>query len=80
LEEDNVNIHLLLTDVIMPEMNGREFYEKLALKLPGLKCIYMSGYSRNVIGEHGLLGKGVNFIQKPFTMKDLSKMIRQVLS
>ena len=72
-------IDLLLTDVIMSEMNGRILMEKLTAKQPGIKCLYMSGYTTNVISHHGVLDEGVNFIQKPFTRKDLAEKIRQIL-
>jgi two-component system, cell cycle sensor histidine kinase and response regulator CckA len=72
-------IHLLLTDVIMPEMNGRDLVGKLAEKRPDLKCLFMSGYTANVITHHGVLDEGVNFIQKPFSKNDLAIKIRQVL-
>jgi response regulator RpfG family c-di-GMP phosphodiesterase len=73
------DIHLLLTDVIMPEMNGRELAKKLLTLEPGLKRLFMSGYTGNVIAEHGLVDEGVNFIQKPFSAKDLFAKVRDVL-
>jgi len=72
-------IQLLLTDVIMPGMNGRELYEKLAVVQPDLKVLYMSGYTDNVIVHHGVLDEGVNFLQKPFTVRGLSQRVRRVL-
>ncbi len=72
-------IHLLMTDVIMPEMNGRDLAAKLLSLYPGLKRLFMSGYTANVIAHHGVLDDGVYFIQKPFTTKDLSLKIREVL-
>jgi PAS domain S-box-containing protein len=80
IEHNRDEIHLLLTDVIMPDMSGKELFERLALKIPGLKCIFMSGYSSNIIGKQGLLSDEVNFIQKPFNIKDLAKKIREVIS
>ena len=72
-------IHLLLTDVIMPEMNGRMLTEKLIINRPGLKCLFMSGYTANVISHHGVLDDGVHFIQKPFAKRDLAAKIRIAL-
>jgi PAS domain S-box-containing protein len=72
-------IHILLTDVIMPEMNGKELYLKLRVERPDMKVLYMSGYTSNVIGQHGILDKGVNFIQKPFTMLTLSQKLRRAI-
>lgn len=72
-------IDLLITDVIMPKMNGRELYERLALTHPGLKVLYMSGYADNVISVHGVLEEGVHFIQKPFSVEVLSSKVREVL-
>ncbi|MCF8105593.1 MAG: transporter substrate-binding domain-containing protein [Desulfohalobiaceae bacterium] len=72
-------IHLLLTDVVLPGMNGRELAEKLLKLYPELKCLYMSGYTANVIAHHGVLDKGMHFIQKPFSVSDLAQKIREVL-
>ncbi len=80
VDEHSGEIHLLLTDVIMPEMNGRNLAEKLLISRPGMKCLFMSGYTSSVISAHGVLEDGVNFIQKPFTKKDLAAKIRNVLS
>ena len=73
------SIDLLLTDVIMPDMNGKELYNKISATCPALKVIYMSGYTENVIAYHGVLNPDVNFIQKPFSMNDLNAKIQQVL-
>ena len=73
------DIHLLITDVVMPEMNGRELAERLTAMKPGLKCLYMSGYTADVIAHRGVLDEGVHFIQKPFSMKDLAAKVREVL-
>jgi CheY-like chemotaxis protein len=72
-------IHLLMTDVVMPEMNGRELADKLRTANPGLRCLYMSGYTADIIATHGVLYEGVHFIQKPFLKKDLAIKIREVL-
>lgn len=72
-------IDLLLTDVIMPDINGRELYKKISETCPDLKVIYMSGYTEDVITYHGVLNPDVNFIQKPFSMNDLNSKIQKVL-
>ncbi len=73
-------IDLLITDVIMPEMNGRELTRNLLSLYPGLKRIFMSGYTAEVIAHHGVLEDGVHFIQKPFTIQELGAKISEVLS
>jgi CheY-like chemotaxis protein len=72
-------IHLLMTDVIMPEMNGRDLARKLLSLFPHLKCLFASGYTANVIAHQGVLDEGVHFIQKPFIKKDLAAKIREAL-
>jgi PAS domain S-box-containing protein len=79
VEEHPGDLHLLITDVVMPEMNGRELAERLNAILPGLKCLYMSGYTADVIAHRGILVEGVNFIRKPFGSDDLAAKVRQVL-
>ncbi len=73
------HIHLLITDVVMPEMNGRELAERLVSIKPGLKCLYMSGYTPDVITHRGILKEGVHFIQKPFSIKDLADRVREAI-
>jgi PAS domain S-box-containing protein len=73
------DIHLLITDMIMPEMTGRDLMKRLTSIGPGLKCLYMSGYSDNVITHQGKLEKGVNLIQKPFSNQELVAKVRHVL-
>ena len=72
-------VHLFITDVVMPEMNGRGMAEKLEDFFPGIQCLYMSGYTTNVIAHHGILDKGVHFIRKLFSKKDLSVRVREAL-
>ncbi|MEW6080043.1 MAG: transporter substrate-binding domain-containing protein [Thermodesulfobacteriota bacterium] len=72
-------IDLLITDVVMPEMNGRELAEKLRGTHPGIKVLYMSGYTADVIANRGILEAGVHFIQKPFTRNDLAMKVREAL-
>jgi CheY-like chemotaxis protein len=73
-------IHLLMTDVVMPEMNGRELSERLLTRYPNLACLFMSGYTADVIAHHGVLDEGVNFIQKPFGIHDLATKVREALN
>jgi CheY-like chemotaxis protein len=77
--EHQGQIDLLITDVVMPEMNGRELAENLLSRDPNLKRLYISGYTANVIAHHGVLDQGVHFIQKPFSMKDLGEKLRRAL-
>jgi two-component system cell cycle sensor histidine kinase/response regulator CckA len=72
-------IDLLLTDVVMPGINGREMAEKLLELRPGLKVLYTSGYSAEIITRHGMLHEGNHLIDKPYTPQQLAKKIRQVL-
>jgi len=72
-------IDILLTDVIMPQMNGKQLAERMRAVQPGLRVVYMSGYTANVIAHHGVLDAGIHFLQKPFTKKDLATKIREVL-
>ena len=72
-------IHLLITDVVMPEMNGKDLAQWLTSVKPGLKCLYMSGYTADVIAHRGILEEGVHFMQKPFSIKDLAIKVRQVI-
>jgi PAS domain S-box-containing protein len=72
-------IHLLLTDVIMPGMNGRELAQRISEIRPNVKILYMSGYTENVIGQNGTLDAGVRLLQKPFNLRDLKSVVREVL-
>ncbi len=73
-------IDLLITDVIMPGMNGKELANRLGAMRQGLRCLFMSGYMADVIANHGVLETGVLFIQKPFTMKGLAEKVREALT
>ena len=73
------SIDLLITDVIMPEMNGRDLARNLLSLYPGLKCLFMSGYTADVIADHGVLEHGVLFIQKPFERQDLAARLVEAL-
>jgi PAS domain S-box-containing protein len=79
LKNRKLPIDLLLTDIIMPNMNGKELYGELSKVQPGLKVLYMSGYTQEVIAHHGVLEEGLNFIQKPLTISTLTKKVKDVL-
>lgn len=70
---------LLLTDVILPDGNGKALYGELRASRPALRVLYISGYTDNVIAHHGILERGIDFLQKPFTVNDLAKALRRVL-
>ncbi len=72
-------IDLLLTDVVMPGLGGRELWEKLVETRPGLRCLFMSGYTANAITHRGVLDEGLHFIQKPFSKDALATKLREVL-
>lgn len=72
-------IHLVLTDVIMPDMNGRELYSQLSALNAGIKVLYMSGYTADIISHQQALEPGVQLIQKPFNFSTLSQKVREVL-
>lgn len=78
-EEHKGNIDLLITDVVMPEMNGSDLAEKLLAIHPGIRSLFMSGYTANVIAHNGVLDEGVHFIQKPFSKKELAIKVREVM-
>jgi len=78
-EEHAGEIHLLMTDVVMPEMNGRDLAKRLLSLYPNIKRLFMSGYTVDVIAHHGVLDEGMHFIQKPFTLKDLAIKVRKAL-
>jgi PAS domain S-box-containing protein len=78
--EQTAGIDLLLTDVIMPEMNGKDLAELLVTFHPNLRFLFMSGYTANAINHQGILEKGMHFIQKPFAARDLAAKVREVLT
>ena len=72
-------IHLLITDIVMPEMNGRQLADQLHTLYPNIKPLFMSGYTANVIAHRGILDEGVNFMHKPFSAKDLATKVHAAL-
>lgn len=78
-QKKDKNIHLVITDVIMPDMNGKELVKSLLTLCPGIKHLFMSGYTADVISSRGILNDGLQFIQKPFSSSDLSIAVRKAL-
>ena len=72
-------VDLILTDVIMPGMNGRALAAAMRASNPGIKVLYTSGYTKELIANHGVLDEGVNFIAKPYTLQSLAAKVREVL-
>ena len=79
LREHDGPLHLLLTDVVMPDMNGKDLYFRLLEDYPSLKVLYMSGYTDDVIARHGVLEEEARFIAKPFSVRSLAEKVRQAL-
>jgi len=78
-KEKGDSIDMLITDVVMPGINGKELAKRLLKIRPELKILYVSGYTDNVIAHHGVLESGANFLQKPFTMNSLNQKVREIL-
>jgi len=78
-KEYQKQIHLMLADVVMPGLDGRELADRVKSFHPGMKVLYMSGYTDNAIIHHGVLEKGMNYIQKPFTVDGLARRVREVI-
>ncbi len=79
-ENGDCKFDLLMTDVVMPQMGGRELAEKLIEKLPNLQILFTSGHNDNMMMRHGLIETNVNFIQKPFTFDALARKVRELLN
>ncbi len=77
--KDSGGIDLLITDVIMPEMNGRDLADRIRELSPGVRTLFMSGYTADIIAKRGVLDKGVSFIQKPFTVEGIATKVREAL-
>lgn len=78
-QEHGGEIHLLLTDVVMPEMNGRDLAEQIRSLYPTVKLLFMSGYTADVIAHQGVLDERVSFLQKPFSQEELAAAVREAL-
>jgi two-component system sensor histidine kinase EvgS len=79
-QKNTTKIHLLITDVVMPIMNGKDLAQQIKTFIPDIKVLFMSGYTANVIAHHGVLDRGVHFIAKPFSTRSLSTKLRKVLN
>jgi two-component system sensor histidine kinase EvgS len=73
-------ISLLITDVVMPKMNGKQLADKILAQNPDIKVLFMSGYTADVIVEHGVVAEEIQFIQKPFSKNDLAAKIHEILN
>jgi CheY-like chemotaxis protein len=78
-EKEDSKFDLLITDVVMPQMGGRELAEKLRSKLPDIKILFTSGYTDDAVVRHGVIEADTNFIQKPFSPENLAEKIREIL-
>ncbi|MBI4576862.1 MAG: response regulator, partial [Planctomycetes bacterium] len=78
-ERHGGTIHLLVTDVVMPHMSGRELFERLRSERPEMRTLFMSGHSDEVIAHHGVGGEGLRLLEKPFSREALQAKVREVL-
>jgi PAS domain S-box-containing protein len=79
LEQHNGPVHMLITDVVMPEMNGKDLQDKVTAFVPDIKTLFMSGYTADVIAQQGIMDKSIPFLQKPFSVRTLMRKVREVL-
>jgi CheY-like chemotaxis protein len=79
VNELNGSVDMLITDVIMPDMNGKSLYMRIAEKYPHTKVLYMSGYADSTFTQNGILEEGTAYIQKPFSAAGLAGKVREVL-
>lgn len=79
VKDPELAFDLVISDVIMPEMNGKELYERIKEIRPGINVLFISGYSADIIGVQGLICDNVNFLEKPFTISKLSEKVRHAL-
>ncbi len=80
IEKQTLDLDLLITDVVMPKMNGRELVSRISNLRPDIRCLFMSGYTSDIIAHKGVLERGINFIHKPFSLQALAEKIREVMS
>ena len=80
IREHGKNIHLIVTDVVMPGMSGKDLVSQLKMAQPSIKALYVSGYADNAIVNHGMLDSNVAFLQKPFTVESLARKVREVIN
>jgi YesN/AraC family two-component response regulator len=78
-EKHGTEISLLVTDVVMPTMNGKELARRIEAMRPGIRTLFTSGYTPEAIARRGVLEPGVHFLEKPFTMEALARKVREVL-
>jgi two-component system cell cycle sensor histidine kinase/response regulator CckA len=79
-KHNDLKPNILITDVVMPEMNGRELAEAFSSSYPDLPVLFVSGYSEDILAHHGVLKEGINLLQKPFSASDLASRIHELIS
>lgn len=79
IESQNVSPDLLLTDVILPHMDGKTLYQRISAKVAGIRVLYISGYPHDIIAHHGVLDNNIDFLQKPFSIHQLATRVRELL-